>query len=647
VLRGDNLGAAPPHGATTRADLRATGLLTSVDSVEAGQSLAVFGRIANRAGRRTTSGRATFSLRTSRTARSGKALGSLTIKRTKGGSGRLFRVPVVIAKAQPAGRYRVFICVSQPGRKRAKCTSRAITVRAAPATPAPPAAAPDTRNPAEKLRDAVADPGMMKHLQAFQDIANANGGNRASGFPGYNASAAYVMEQLAGAGYSPTAQAFDFVVFTEVTPPVFQQTAPTPTTYEAPGDGDDSDEEFASMSYSDSGDATAALEAVDVNLNPVPAQRTSTSGCEPGDFSAFEAGKVALIQRGTCDFAVKAVNAQNAGAVAVVIFNQGNDPGRTGVVAGTLGETAQDGDPAPDDVTIPVIGTSYALGEQLATASGVSVRVKVDATNIERSTLNVLADTPTGNPNTTIVQGSHLDSVQAGPGINDDGSGSAYNLETALQIAKTGFKPANRIRFAFWGAEESGLVGSTRYVAAISDEEFAKIKMNLNHDMLASPNFARLIYDGDFSDSPPPATAPDVNAGADEIEDRFKAYFDSKGLATKPTAFDGRSDYKPFQDNGVAAGGLFTGAEVSKSQADQALFGGISNVAFDPNYHGAGDTVANINQTGYEQMTDAAAYVLAWYATDPGFPVRFEAAQSGFRARPGVKSERLGASSQR
>ena len=338
------------------------------------------------------------------------------------------------------------------------------------------------------------------------------------------------------------------------------------------------------MDYSNSGDTTNDLDAIDVNLDPVPANRISTSGCEDSDFAGFTAGDVALMQRGTCTFAEKVVNAQEAGASGAVIFNQGT-AGRTDVVAGTLGETAQDGD-GGDDVTIPAIGIDYALGEELANTAGAQVRVKVDATNIERTTLNVLADTATGNPDATIVQGSHLDSVHEGPGINDNGSGSAYNLESAIQMAKLGIKPDNRVRFAFWGAEESGLVGATRYIAATTEEEFTEIKMNLNFDMMASPNFARLIYDGDFSDSPPPATAPDVNPGAAEIEQKFAGYFDSKDLASEPTAFDGRSDYKPFQDNGIAAGGLFTGAEVAKTQAQQALYGGISNVAFDPNYHG-------------------------------------------------------------
>ena len=162
------------------------------------------------------------------------------------------------------------------------------------------------------------------------------------------------------------------------------------------------------------------------------------------------------MQRGTCTFAEKVVNAQEAGASGAVIFNQGNDPGRVDVVAGTLGETAQDGEEGEFPTYDPGHRDLLALGEELANTDGAQVRIKVDATNIERTTLNVLADTKKGNPDATIVQGSHLDSVQEGPGINDNGSGSAYNLESAIQMEKQGIKPDNRVRFAFWGAEESG-----------------------------------------------------------------------------------------------------------------------------------------------------------------------------------------------
>ena len=458
---------------------------------------------------------------------------------------------------------------------------------------------------------------MKGHLAALQQIADDNGGNRASGFQGYGASVQYVRSQLSAAGYEPVTQVFDFVLFSENSAPIFQRTAPTARTYQPPTESGTPPAEFQSMSYSAAGDVTEDLEAIDVNLAP---PRASTSGCEDADFAGFTAGNIALIQRGTCTFYDKTLNAQEAGAAGVIIFNQGNDPGRVDVVAGTLGEEAQDGDPAEPDITIPAIGTSYAIGEELVTqdaSDDVVVRVAVDAINEQKTSTNVLADTPGGDPANTVVIGAHLDSVDEGPGINDNGSGSAFNLETAIQMAELGIEPTNRVRFAFWGAEESGLVGSSRYVAAISDEEFENIALNLNFDMMGSPNFGRFIYDGDFSDSDPPASAPDENPGAVRIEQDFEDYFDSQGLATEPTAFDGRSDYKSFQDFGIPAGGLFSGAEDVKTAEQAVKFGGTAGTAFDPNYHQPGDMFDNISDVGFEQMSDGGAHLTGLYLEDP------------------------------
>jgi Zn-dependent M28 family amino/carboxypeptidase len=461
----------------------------------------------------------------------------------------------------------------------------------------------------KELRKEITSRRMLKHAEAFQMIADENGGNRASGFQGYGASVQYVLTKLRDAGYRPTTQVFDFVTFEETADPVLREVAPTPKTYTP-------ETEFLTMNYSASGDTgEAAVTAVDLTLSPDPAQRVSTSGCEAADFAGFPAGNIALMQRGSCPFAQKVTNAQAAGAVGAIIFNSGT-PGNEGVIAGTLGETAQDGQPTPPDVEIPAVGISYAEGDRLSREAGLVVQIVVEAESDQRKSTNILADTRSGDPNNVTIVGSHLDSVTEGPGINDNGSGSAFNLELAIRMAKERIRTENRVRFAFWGAEESGLVGATRYVAAISDEEFAKIAANLNFDMLASPNHGKFVYDGNFSHTPPPATAPNVNPGAAYIESVFLKYFDSVGISPDPTAFDGRSDYKPFQDNGIAAGGLFSGAEVAKSAAQAAKWGGMAGVAFDPNYHQPGDDIDNLDLRGWEQMADAGAHTLATLAED-------------------------------
>jgi Zn-dependent M28 family amino/carboxypeptidase len=602
--------------AKKRGKFTVTSLKLSKSSVTAGDSVRVSGKVANRKGRRTDTARVTYTLRKAKSSKKGARLGGDNIKRTRAGHSRKFSERVRIKKSTAARTYYVFACVRLgSGTRKASCKKRKLVVGAPagqPGTGGPPPPV-DTRNTSRKLRDAITAQGMLNHLKALQQIASEHGGSRASGFQGYGASVQYILTQLRGAGYNPTTQVFDFVTFEELSDPVLKETSPTAKDY--------TQDEFATMDYSASGDTgEQTITPVDIKLDGdrTPTGNGAGSGCDAADFSGFTAGDIALIQRGECDFAVKAVNAQNAGASGAIIFNQGNDPGRMEVVAGTLGETAQDGQPDPDDVTIPVVGISFDEGARLANETDPTKgQIVVDAQSDRRKSTNVIADTPTGNPDNVTIIGSHLDSVPEGPGINDNGSGSAFNLELALAFARENIKPANRVRFAFWGAEESGLVGSTRYVEAISNEAFAQIAANLNFDMLASPNHANLVYDGDFSDSPPPATAPDVNPGAAQIEEWFVDYFNANGVYTEPTAFDGRSDYKPFQDNGVAAGGLFSGAEVAKTADQAAKWGGTAGQPFDPCYHQACDDVDNLDMAGAETLADGGADVLAHLAEDP------------------------------
>ena len=121
--------------------------------------------------------------------------------------------------------------------------------------------------------------------------------------------------------------------------------------------------------------------------------------------------------------------------------------------------------------------------------------------------------------------------------------------------------------------------------------------------MVGSPNFVRFVYDGDGSD-----TASLSSTGSGVVEDVFNDYFAAQGLATLPTAFDGRSDYNAFINVGIPAGGLFTGAEGIKSASQAAVFGGTAGLAFDPCYHQACDTFANLNDVALDQMSDAIAH---------------------------------------
>ncbi|GLW06431.1 aminopeptidase [Microtetraspora sp. NBRC 13810] len=491
---------------------------------------------------------------------------------------------------------------------RRRGATRVLTVAAAlalPLTLAPPAQADPVPSRSEKkLIDSVTAVGAKRHLAAFQSIANANGGTRASGTPGYDASRDYVAGKLRKAGYTVTVQPFEFPFFEERATASMAQVSPEPKTYApTPPDGS-AIGEFATMSYSAAGDVTATVQGVDLTLPPSPAP-SSTSGCEAADFAGFTAGNIALIQRGTCDFVVKATNAEAAGASAVIIFNEGQ-PGRTETLLGNLG--------APD-VGIPVVGVGFAVGEELNSPAGTVVHLVTDTVSELRTTSNVLAESRWGDPNRTVMLGSHLDSVSAGPGINDNGSGSSAILTVAEALGRV--PTVNKLRFAWWGAEELGLLGAEHYVAALSPQELAKIKLYLNFDMVGSPNYAFKIYDGDDSDA---TGAPAGPPGSDEIEALFERYFDTLRQPHNGTDFDGRSDYGPFIAAGVPAGGLFTGAEGVKTAEEARLFGGTAGQPYDPCYHQACDTTANISDKALAVNTGAIATAAVVYAYSRNLP---------------------------
>lgn len=444
------------------------------------------------------------------------------------------------------------------------------------------------------LRNAVTLAGVRVHQAALQAIADANNGHRASGTPGFAASVAYVKATLEKAGYKVVVQPFDFPYFQEFSPAKLEQTAPGAVSYV---NGTD----FATLRYSATttpAGVTGVVQQVNDNVFPPTPLPSSTAGCEATDFDGFVPGNIALIQRGTCTFAEKVANAAAAGAKAAIIFNEGN-PGRTGLLSGTLY--------APS--AIPALVADFALGSTLAATSGLQLRVTTDTQSDIRSTANVIADTRSGRIDRIVVVGAHLDSVPGGPGINDNGSGTAGNLEIALKLAKLKIKPRNKVRFAFWGAEEFGLQGSRHYVSQLSAMQIKRISVNLNFDMLGSPNFGRFVYDGDGSDTGTPGPN-----GSATVERVFNTYFAKQFLAVKPSAFDGRSDYGPFIEAGIPAGGLHTGAEVIKTPEDVALFGGTAGIAFDPCYHKACDTYANNSDVALDQMVDAAADAVMQFA---------------------------------
>lgn len=467
-----------------------------------------------------------------------------------------------------------------------------------------------SNNTHAKLLECVTLEGVRRHQAALQAIADANGGTRAAGTPGYEQSVQYIVSQMTAAGYQVQLNAFPF---TYVPLPLLQQIAPISATYESGT--------FTGTGY---GDVTAAVTAVDINLVP---PRASTSGCEAADFAGFPAGNIALVQRGTCPFAQKVANAQAAGATAVIIFNQGNTPDREALVIGTL---------APLTATVPVVGASFADGTALA-APGARARVRVESPQ-QVTQYNVIAESTGGDANNVVMAGAHLDSVQRGPGINDNGSGSAALLEVALQMAKV--NPRNKLRFAWWGAEEAGLVGSSAYVAGLSAEEKAKISLYLNFDMVGSPNHVFFIYDGDDSDAEGEGPGP---GGSAQIEQVFESFFTSRGVPFKGTDFTGRSDYGPFIEAGIPSGGLFTGAEGVKTAQEAAIWGGTAGQQYDPCYHLRCDTYANNNDTALDVNADAIAYAVLQFSMNTE-TVNGQRGKGNFRIPPFREDDHHGTS---
>ncbi|MFD3544230.1 M20/M25/M40 family metallo-hydrolase [Streptomyces sp. NPDC058655] len=441
---------------------------------------------------------------------------------------------------------------------------------------------------ARKLVKEATGKGANNHLKVFQSIADYNNGTRVAGSKGHRQSALYVEAVMRAAGYQVTRNEFDFV---------YVETVAEKLTVNGPNGRD---VPIHLMTYTASGPA----DGVTAPLAVAPVDADGTNGCEPGDFAAGAfTGKIALVKRGGCSFAVKQENAAAAGAVGAVIYNNTD-----GALNGTLG------DPAAGKV--PTGGVTQAEGERLAAeaaAGPVSLTLDIRELRENRTTYNVVAETRGGDADNTVFLGAHLDSVAVGPGINDNGSGSAGILQVAQRLASSQTKIKNKVKFAWWSAEEFGLLGSEAYVAGLTDAQKKQIKLYLNFDMIGSPNAAYFVYDGDDSDGTGAGPGP---AGSAQLEKGITDFLDSKSIPHAGTDFSGRSDYGPFIEVGIPSGGTFTGAEGIKTPEEAAKFGGQAGVAYDVNYHGKGDDITNIDQKALDINVDVIADAVGHYAHD-------------------------------
>jgi Peptidase family M28/PA domain len=429
-----------------------------------------------------------------------------------------------------------------------------------------------------KLLPCIQKEDLQTHMENFWDIAVNNPGpdghpSRNSGEPGYLASAEYVMNAMKDAGYDAWLQPYKFTYFAYLTKPSFSENSPEPGSF-----GLNEDWTPGASTGTTTGDV------VPVGHTVIPASDTpsSASGCSPDDFAGV-AGHVALIQRGTCTFGTKAINAQNAGATGVIIFNEGN-PDRTDLFFGSMQDAAGN----PVFPSIPVAFTPYAVGKAMYDDSqaGTPANVTLDINSImdpNATDWNVIAESKGGDKNHVVVVDAHLDAIY-GAGMLDNASGSATILDIAQKMKNV--NPRNKLRFIWFGGEELGLLGSEHYVNSLSSNELSHIGYDLDADVTSTPNYIIGVLDPaapDFFSRTVPATFPNRVYKASQVSrDQSVQYFDSIGKNHELLSPNG-TDAFSFNEVGIPASGLLTGQDCCKSQEEVDLFGGHTGA-----YEGAG-----------------------------------------------------------
>ncbi|KAI0447778.1 peptidase family M28 [Xylaria telfairii] len=404
---------------------------------------------------------------------------------------------------------------------------------------------------------------LERNLWNLNRIAQEHGGNRAFGTPGYAASSDYVLERAKtrfGPEYDTTVQYFDHL-YSEVRE--ISLTGP---------DGESVD--VVTLIYNPGTDDGP----IKAPLIDTPVDDTRGSACFEDQWEGIDAtGKLALVKRGSCAIADKLRLARAHGALGVILYhNNAGTPSSATLSAESYGQI------------VPVATIKQAVGQawkaSLEAGEEVIVELYIDAFFEERKSWNIIAETKEGDPNNVVMLGAHLDSVQAGGGINDDGSGTSLLLEimTELRYYK-GY--ANKVRFAWWGAEESGLVGSLYYTSSLTAAEADKIRFYFNYDMVGSPYAEYQVYEGDNEGD---------SAGASKLFE----YLSAAGKPAQYVNFGSSSDYVGFLELGIPSSGIFTGASATT----------------DPCYHLACDTLANVNLDALTVNSKAAANAVAEFA---------------------------------
>ncbi len=430
------------------------------------------------------------------------------------------------------------------------------------------------------LADKVGVDAMFGHLRKLAEIADANNNSRADGTPGFDASVDYVAQTLRDNGFDVTTPEFERLAVTSPGKPTLTASGRTFSVDQA---------SFLA------GTPKGGLRAV-TSRPPGPA------GCAAADYGTMTmANAIAVVDDTGCSIVAKQNTAVAEGAVGLLVVSDDAPPPQLFPRGYYQGLT----------LPVAVIDDSADAALRRTTAP---VLLTLDADATMAKSRNVLAQTKTGDTRNVVMAGAHLDSYAKSPGINDDGTGVAALLETAAAL---GSQPqiANAVRFAFWGAEESVLAGSTKYVQGLDDDELDDIALYLNFDMLGSPNAGYFTYDGDQSGQANPAVPADsVPAGSAGIERTLAGYLNLSGVRPADMPLGKSADYSPFLDAGVPIGGMTTGGAQRKTALQARLWGGTAGVAFDREYHLAGDTVDNVSRDALAVTGPAAAYAVGSYA---------------------------------
>nr|WP_246584796.1 M28 family peptidase [[Mycobacterium] fortunisiensis] len=430
----------------------------------------------------------------------------------------------------------------------------------------------------DDLAGRVTVDAIFTHLRKLQEIADQHDGNRAVGSTGYDASVDYVAQLLRDKGFDVSTPEFERMGAMRGGHPALRVS------------GRDFRADQASM----------LVTTAPGGLNAPTLRPGKPSGCAVTDYGSVDvSGAIAVVDETGCSVVQKQNTALAKGAVGLLVVDTGR-PAPGGLF--TTGYYRQ--------LTVPV-GIIDGEADAALRRTSAPVRLTLDGKAEMMKSRSVTAQTKTGSAADVVLVGAHLDSVGGGPGINDDGSGVAAVLETALQLGSSP-RVANGVRFAFWGAEEMGLDGSTQYVRDLAMDELDDLALYLNFDMVGSPNTGFFTYDGDQSgQATHPKAMPEGSAG---IERTLAGYLNLAGARPADMPIGATTDYHPFLQAGVPVGGATTGSSQRKTEVQARLWGGRPGVAFDPNNHTARDTIDNVDARALGIMGPAIAFAVGTYA---------------------------------